>query len=64
MKKFILRDEYEAISRDELKAFADEINRKDENKRLNEVRELASWMWLNMLLLESKAMKFKRIIKK
>ena len=44
MKKFALRDEYVAINRDELKAFADEINRKDENKRLNEVRGLASWM--------------------
>ena len=64
MKKFALRNEYVPINRDELKAFADEINRKDENKRLSEVRELASWMWLNMLLLESKAMKFKRIIEK
>lgn len=44
MKKFALRNEYVAISRDELKSFADEINRKDENKRLNEVRKLASWM--------------------
>ncbi len=33
MKKFVLRDEYEAISRDELKAFADEINNHGEAKR-------------------------------
>lgn len=33
MKKFVLRDEYEAISRDELKAFADEINNQGEAKR-------------------------------
>lgn len=44
MKKFALRNEYVPINRDELKAFADEINRKDENKRLIEVHELASWM--------------------